>query len=84
MYKILKKVHDERSTIISLKNEVEELKLRYNNLKKDTDTIKNTFKKLIVDLKYKCNQLIYFSCLRFIASKKYVISFKIVNNNYCF
>lgn len=82
--KILKNVHNERLTIISLKNEVEQLRLKYGKFKKETDNFRSTFQKLIEDLKYKCNQMIYYSCLRFIASKRYVISFIIVNINYCF
>lgn len=73
MYKILKKVHDERLTIISLRNEVQQLRLKYHKFIKETDNFRSTFQKLIEDLKYKCNRMIYFSCLRFIASKRYVI-----------
>lgn len=71
--KSLSKIHDERLTVISLRKEVEELKSKYAKFKKETENIRSVFQKLIDELKYKCNRMIYYVCLQRVTSKRYVI-----------
>lgn len=69
MVKTLNKVHEDRDRIVSLRKEVEQLKSKYAKFKKETESIRTIFQKLIEDLKYNCNRMIYFTCLRCINSR---------------
>ncbi|XP_060843962.1 RAD50-interacting protein 1 [Rhopalosiphum padi] len=69
MVKTLNKVHEERLSIVSLRKEVEELKSKYAGFKKETESIRTIFQKLIEDLKYKCNRMMYYTCLQCITSR---------------
>lgn len=71
IFKILNKVHEERQTVISLRKDVEQLKLKYAKFNKETQNIRNVFQNLIEDLKFKSNRMMYFACLRAITSKRY-------------
>lgn len=72
MCKSLSKIHEERLTVISLRKEVEQLKLKYAKFKKDTENVRGVFQKLIEELNQKCNRMTYFVCLQRITSKRYV------------
>lgn len=80
MSKILCEVHSERLEIVSLKKDIEQLKLKYTAFKKDTESIRKVFQKLIEDLKYKCDQLIYFGCLQRVTSKRYFFPYLCTRN----
>lgn len=71
IFKILNKVYKERQTVILLRKEVEQLKLKYVRFKKETQNIRNVFQNLIEDLKLKSNRMMYFACLRAITFKRY-------------
>lgn len=71
LYKILSKVRADRLEIISLRKEVDEMKLKYYKFKKDIESFKSIFQNLIYDLKYKCNKLVYFACFQSVISKRY-------------
>lgn len=73
MCKSLSKIHEERQTVISLRKEVEQLKLKYAKFKNETENIRGVFQKLIEELKYKCNRMTYFVCLQRIASTRFVV-----------
>lgn len=64
MQRTLSIVREERLAVISLRNEVEQLKAKYVKFKKETENVREIFQKLIVELKLKCNRLMYFACLR--------------------
>ncbi|XP_060856696.1 RAD50-interacting protein 1 [Metopolophium dirhodum] len=69
MVKTLSKVQEERLAIVSLRKEVEQLKSKYAGFKKETESVRTVFQKLIEDLKYKCNRMTYFTCLQCITSR---------------
>ncbi|XP_022164709.1 RAD50-interacting protein 1 [Myzus persicae] len=69
MVKTLSKVREERLLIVSLRKEVEQLKSKYAGFKKETESIRTVFQKLIEDLKYKCNRMTYFTCLQCVTSR---------------
>lgn len=70
IYKILNKVQAERLEIISLRKEVDEMKSKYFKFKGDIGNFRSVFQKLILNLKYKCNKLVYFACLRSVICKR--------------
>lgn len=71
MSKALSKVYAERQAIVALRTEVQQLKLKYAKFKTETENIRSVFQKLIKDLKFKCDQMMYYVCLRCVTSKRY-------------
>ncbi|XP_025419598.1 RAD50-interacting protein 1 isoform X2 [Sipha flava] len=69
MAKLLSQVRDQRQAVVSLRTDVELLKSKYAKFKQETENVRSVFQKLIEDLKFKCNRMIYFSCLQCVSSE---------------
>ncbi|XP_050438401.1 RAD50-interacting protein 1 isoform X2 [Adelges cooleyi] len=65
---IRKKVQNDRKSIKSLIEEVNQLKLKYTKFREETESIRNVFKTLIADINAKSNKITYFICLKSIIS----------------
>lgn len=70
MLKTLNAIRDERLSIISLKKDIEQLKTKYAQFHKETESIRSVFQNLIEELQYKCNRLTYFACLQCVRSQR--------------
>lgn len=70
IYKILNRVQAERLEIISLRKEVNDVKLKYYRFRRDIGNFRSVFEKLILNLKYNCNKLVYYACIQSVIRKR--------------
>lgn len=67
IHQTLVRVLEERLLVISLRNEIDQLKAKHAKFKKETENFRDKFQKVIKELKLKYNWMMYFTCLQCVA-----------------